>query len=187
MHEIRPSDPILPSEDAVLAFRFNNASLILVLGLAIAMFAALLVFSRRRISMGHMPLVGTDSRAISAACHISPLSKSDDETDGLVGCPDESGGSEVELNGLGPVVENQRLMDSESKSRCESEAAVVRTGVSRSLLKWGIVRMPQEWHNAPDDLEEDVVPPGAELVHMSFGTRLDNVEVPKEGQLYIFL
>jgi len=183
MHEIRPSDPILPSEDAVLAFRFNNASLILVLGLAIAMFAALLVLSRRRISMGHIPLVGTDSRAISAACHISPLSKASKE---LVVCRDESGGCEVELNGLDSALENQGLMKPDTEPGVESKSAAVRAEVSRSLLKWGIVRMPQEWY-ASDDLEDNAVPSGAELAHMSFGTKLDNVEAPKEGNSYIFL
>lgn len=187
MHEIRPSDPILPSEDAVLAFRFNNASLILVLGLAIAMFAALLILSRRRISMGHMPLVGTDSRAISAACHVSPLSKASKELDDFVVCRDESGGSEAELNGLGSVVENQGLMESETEPGVESKSAVVRAEVSRSLLKWGIVRMSQAWYKASDDLEDNATPSEAEVVHMSFGTKLDNVETPKEGNWYIFL
>ena len=187
MHEIRPSDPILPSEDAVLAFRFNNASLILVLGLAIAMFVALLTLSRRRISMGHMPLVGTDSRAISAACHISPLSRAGDESEGFIGCQDESGGSEVELNGLDSTVENQGLMESESEPKSHSELALVRVEVSRSLLKWGIVRMPQEWYNASDNLEENAVPSEAQLAHMSFGTKLDNAETPKEDNCYVFL
>lgn len=187
MHEIRLSDPILPSEDAVLAFRFNNASLILVLGLAIAMFAALLALSRRNISMGHMPLVGTDSRAISAACHISPLSKADGGYECSIGCQDESGGSEVELNGLDLVVENQGLMESEGEAKGESEFAATRVEVSRSLLKWGIVRMPQEWYHAWDDLEGHAVPPETQLAHMSFGTKLDSVEAPKEGSWYIFL
>lgn len=187
MHEIRPSDPILPSEDAVLAFRFNNASLILILGLAIAMFAALLILSRRRISMGHMPLVGTDSRAISAACHVSPLSKASKELDDFVVSRDESGGSEVELNGLDSVVENQGLMEPETEAGVKSKLAVVRVEVSRSLLKWGMVRMPEEWYKASDDLADAAVHSGAQLAHMSFGTKLDNVEEPKEGNWYIFL
>jgi hypothetical protein len=187
MHEIRPSDPILPSEDAVLAFRFNNASLILVLGLAMAMFVALLALSRRRISMGHMPLVGTDSRAISAACHISPLSRAGDGSDGFGGCQIESGGSEVELNGLGSTVENQSLMESESEPKSNSELAVVRVEVSRSLLKRGIVRMPHGWYSVSDDLEENAVPSWAQIAHMSFVPKLDNVETPKEGNWYVFL
>lgn len=73
--------------------------------------------------------------------------------------------------------------------------------ISRSLLLWGVVEMPEEWYgrngletgtdstdDAADDGDNDVDPAAqeAQVVHMSFGTLLDRVAAPEEGRCYLF-
>ena len=77
---------------------------------------------------GHMPLVGPDSRAIAAACHVSPFSKAP---------LDEQKGGEGE--------------GYERVSMADEEGHGGLLAVSRSLLSWGVVKMPQAWYDAHVD------------------------------------
>ena len=109
---------------------------------------------------GHMPPVGSDSRAIAAACHVSPLSKAP---------LDEQKGGEGE--GYEPV------------SMADKEGHGGLLAVSRSLLSWGVVKMPQAWYDAHVDRRN--APESRRAVeHLSFGTSLDGVKKPIRGRLY---
>ena len=109
---------------------------------------------------GHMPPVGSDSRAIAAACHVSPLSKAP---------LDEQKGGEGE--GYEPV------------SMADEEGHGGLLAVSRSLLSWGVVKMPQAWYDAHVDRRN--APESRRAgEHLSFGTSLDGVKKPIRGRLY---
>lgn len=107
-----------------------------------------------------MPLVGSDSRAIAAACHVSPLAKA---------LPEEQAGRKGD--GYEPV------------SIADEEGHGGLIAVSRSLLSWGVVEMPQAWHdsqfNQLNGSESRQV-----VEHLSFGTLLDDVKKPIKGHLY---
>jgi hypothetical protein len=109
---------------------------------------------------GHVPPVGSDSQAIAAACHVSPLSKAP---------LDEQKGGEGE--GYEPV------------SMADEEGHGGLLAVSRSLLSWGVVKMPQAWYDAHVDRRN--APESRRAVeHLSFGTSLDGVKKPIRGRLY---
>ncbi|USP82143.1 hypothetical protein yc1106_09417 [Curvularia clavata] len=71
---------------------------------------------------GHMPPIGSDSQAIAAACHVSPLSKAP--------LNERTGGKGA---GYEPL------------SMADEEGYGGLLAVSRSLLSWGVVKMPQAW------------------------------------------
>jgi len=107
-----------------------------------------------------MPPIGSDSRAIAAACHVSPLSKApiSEQTDG-------------KGEGYEPV------------SMAEEEGHNSLLAVSRSLLSWGVVKMPQDWYDAQEDRRSG--PESRRPVeHLSFGTALDGVKKPIRGRFY---
>lgn len=191
-------------EGTDLNVRFSSATLILVVSLLVAMTVVLVGLSFRKLP-GYMPIVGTNSRRIAAACHVSPLSEPDEKpqesdeeppitpaganlTDSEIPLMDMrtntsvtsrheegDGGDEEEYHGLDP--ETARL-----------------TKISRGLLSWGIVRMPDEWYTSLSDTVpesdrgagSDLISPGYKLEHMSFGTPSDNVKPPKDGAWYVF-
>jgi len=107
-----------------------------------------------------MPPIGSDSRAIAAACHVSPLSKAPfNEETGQKG------------EGYEPV------------SMAEEEGNRGLVAVSRSLLSWGVVEMPQAWYDAQEDRRSG--PESRRPVeHLSFGTALDGVKKPIRGRFY---
>ena len=109
---------------------------------------------------GHMPPIGSDSRDIAAACHVSPLAKAplSEQTDG-------------EGEGYEPV----SMADEEGNGRL--------LAVSRSLLSWGVVEMPEAWYDAQVHQQND--PEIRRTVgHLSFGTTLDVVKRPIRGRFY---
>jgi len=107
-----------------------------------------------------MPLVGSDSRAIAAACHVSPLAKAP---------PEE------QADGKGDGYEPVSIADEEGHGGL--------IAVSRSLLLWGVVEMPQAWYhsqfNQSNGLENRRV-----VEHLSFGTLLDDIKKPVKEHLY---
>lgn len=107
-----------------------------------------------------MPPVGSDSRAIAAACHVSSRAKAslDDQMTGK--------GEEHELI-----------------STANEEGRGTLLAVSRSLLKWGVVAMPQAWYDA--HVNQLIDSESRRVVgHLSFGTSLDDVKRPINGHLY---
>jgi hypothetical protein len=109
---------------------------------------------------GYIPTVGSDSRAIAAACHVSPLAKAP---------------LNEQTGGKGKGYEPVSMADEEGHSGL--------LAVSRSLLSWGIVKMPQACYDA--QMNQPSGPENCRTVkHLSFGTLLDDVRKPMKGQLY---
>ena len=171
---------------------------------------------------GHMPLVGTNSRAIAAACHVSPLSTSE-ATDSELGSVDlGTAGAESEVAAAiatkFTITTTTRDMRNEEEMDYQGMTAEVArlTRISRTLLSWGIVPMPDEWYREHQTLTARDTDPSAsdavaltsatgndgmdcadgpaleasnssfEVAHLSFGTPLDGVTAPKEGRWYLF-
>ncbi|KAH6875225.1 hypothetical protein BKA58DRAFT_379442 [Alternaria rosae] len=109
---------------------------------------------------GYMPPVGSDSQAIAAACHVSPLAKAP---------------LSEQMEGKGEGYEPVSMADEEGNSGL--------LAVSRSLLSWGVVKMPQDWYDAQVD-RRDSSGTGRPVEHLSFGTALDGVKRPIRGRFY---
>lgn len=65
---------------------------------------------------------------------------------------------------------------SEESDEMDGESSSFKK-LARSKIRWGVVKMPPEWH-AEWDNEDDVVE------HLSFGVEEDDVESPEPGRLY---
>lgn len=113
-----------------------------------------------------MPIVGGNSCAISAACHISSLSKALLE-------PDVMGRSDY-TDSKGTFVEDDGFLEH------EYDELILGSDMSQSLLKWGIVQMPEEWYESHQPVDD-----GIELAHLSFGSISDDVKPLEEGKTYL--
>lgn len=142
---------------------------------------------------GNTTVVGSESLAISAACHVSVLSMA------AHGDSDENG-SRQDLNrsDIGRVDDMSDHIDAEAGGyqvdghvRLLAHEARIshsfpsttstddqrRLALSRGRIKWGEVQMPPEWYRQYDGLPEPIR-------HLSFGVEGDDVQEPEEGQWY---
>jgi hypothetical protein len=163
---------------------------------------------------GNTIVVGSDSLAISAAYHVSVLSKA---------VQHDSNGSSIWES----IIESTELVDRLPRSSFEVGQAISkvdhryqshtinrsdqiadtepgidqnaeafslitqdryiyttvlpedeqRLSISRSLIRWGEVKMPAEWYAQYDGLPEPVG-------HLSFDIKAGDVEEPKDGRWY---
>lgn len=67
----------------------------------------------------------------------------------------------------------------EDGSDSEEDDAQFRINISRSRIRWGVVRMPEEFYAQFEDLEG-----GAKLDHLSFGIEQQAVTAPEPGHFY---
>lgn len=118
-----------------------------------------------RPTIGNMPVVGSNSLAIAANCRISPLSKVP-RSFAVSG-----NGFETELEELMPP----SFQGPQTRSDPEDPRDMIY-----SRLKWGEVKMPDEWYDQGDETREVY----GEVGHLSFGTVMDDPQPPKEGRWY---
>ncbi|KAF6832925.1 hypothetical protein CPLU01_05874 [Colletotrichum plurivorum] len=114
-----------------------------------------------------MPLVGSNSLAILAACRVSPLSKAPRGLASKDGDPD----TELEELTLRP---EPAAEDPEG-----GEKAVARDDIVLYPLKWGEVKMPEDGYLQDDGLEE-----AGGVGHLGFGTVEDDPQPPTNGCRY---
>ncbi len=167
------------------------------------MAVTLVALSVRKLpGSGHMPVVGTSSQAIAAACHVSPLSRAEDfdvKEDGKRAENPSTKVGGVKAKFKFRLGSETRTKEKHEEKRKEAELEyqdmdpeMARlTRISRSLLSWGIVPMPEGWSQevgpaATESLSRTSSSQDVEVVHMSFGTRLDGVTAPEEGKWYLF-
>ncbi|KAM7214239.1 hypothetical protein V8F06_010356 [Rhypophila decipiens] len=233
---VKGYDPNLP-ENSALQLRYSMTAHITVLMICTTMALVLLALSLRAVSSSKkntmvMPPVGTSSRAISGACHVSPLSKTERDLDEyqVVSSDNEesykpSPSSLAREVAVGKKKQNSSFtirplrnwtfgsrkntgihvwaddQDLESSAEAGLDPEKVRlTRISRGLLVWGIVEMPEDWYSrnqntsGADDAGDSVsgtfdpAPASyeeAQVIHMSFGTPLDRVTAPEEGRWYL--
>ncbi|KAK7755073.1 hypothetical protein SLS62_002888 [Diatrype stigma] len=159
---VRVEDPDLPP-DSILALRFSTGPMLLValISAILLIFLALILYRKLPSSM---PIVGGNSAAISAACHVSPLSKVSPELD-------------AKRTSDYIVTEGTSL---EHDGFLEHGGLTLRSDMSQSLMKWGILQMPKEWYDSHQPVDD-----GVELAHLSFGDISNDVK-PPEGRTYLF-
>ncbi|KAI1418430.1 hypothetical protein F5Y13DRAFT_176522 [Hypoxylon sp. FL1857] len=217
------NDPSLPPNTAV-AVGYSSWSL---LGMVITSCVLILV----PIALSIKPLpsnivnIGSNSLALSAACHVSPLSHAvKARSDSLMlESPATSkfdppptpqfperprtllagdaysyegiGGDGFEMQRLSPVsnvttrqssqlsLSSKRLLPDRDRSSEDSTNSGddpqggTFAKLARSKIRWGVVKMPPEWHAEYDD---ESGPVG----HLSFGVEEDDVQSPEPGELY---
>lgn len=142
---------------------------------------------------GNTTVVGSESLAISAACHVSvlPIATHDDSDEGnnrqdlnisdTRRVADISDHIDAEAGGY-HIDDHVRLLAHEatishSFSSKNSTDDQQRSPLSQGRIKWGEVKMPPEWYRQYDGLPEPVR-------HLSFGLEGDDVQEPEDGQWY---
>lgn len=137
---------------------------------------------------GNTTVVGSESLAISAACHVSVRSVAahDDSDEGnnrqdlnisdTRRVADISDHIDAEAGGY-QVDDHVRLLAHEATSSTTSADDQRRLLLSQGRIKWGEVQMSPEWYRQYDGLPEPVR-------HLSFGLEGDDVQEPEDGQWY---
>ncbi|KAI1477430.1 hypothetical protein F4774DRAFT_196462 [Daldinia eschscholtzii] len=215
------ADPSLPPTTAV-ALGYSGYSLLVMLTVSCFLILLPAILSLKKLP-SNMVIIGSNSLALSAACHVSrlsyavtssrepiftdvPTSSRFDHSPTLKSpmrshtpFPDEtyadqrSGNDSIEMQNLTPMLSTTPLQSlwqssSSKKSLLErpeedlSEAGGEQpesqfTKLARSKIRWGVVKMPPEWHAEYDNDD-------APVEHLSFGVEEDEVTPPEPGRLY---
>jgi hypothetical protein len=145
----------------------------LLILLSIVMLLILIGLFVRRLP-GNMPLVGCNSKAIAAACQVSPVST----VDSSLYRGEKKDNKEKKQESSMSDSQRQAAEGAETGEVVLTDQADLRVKISQCLLKWGVVPMTPEWHAMRAVGEQD----GCTVVHLSFGTILDDVRPPAEGE-----
>lgn len=192
--------------DSWAALGYSTLSIKIMLALSTALIFVPPVLGLWRLPP-HSLLVGSNSLALAAACHISPLTgQRPPHTDAAP--PGLKTLTLVAQQAVALSPESRRLISSTSpppdvpdgggftgakqmvrtyhgggasEEDCERRA-VVLVKVSQSKLKWGVVRMPEDWGA---DYPRVGGGGASSVGHISFGTFEDgDVEAPVDGRRY---
>ncbi|KAL5597141.1 hypothetical protein FOBRF1_010934 [Fusarium oxysporum] len=140
---------------------------------AIVVFAVVicvpLLLSMRRLP-GDMVIVGSNSLAIAAACHVSKASKVD-----ISDCS-----SKTDTSGRETGMELTIYPHHRDEEGDDVRTLSVYARIAESKVKWGVVRMEDSFYNELKD-EVDV----NEIGHLSFGVQDDAVGKPEFQKWYI--
>ena len=169
------------SEDVAMTIGYSLRAMVVTLVLGVLAICVPIALGMKRLH-GEMPVVGSNSMAISAACHVVlPVSGNKSAVSGA-GYQEEDSqfqvigvgssapgigavGEELELERL-PMFREQSLVDAD-----QSDELMERETLSRGLLRWGVV-------DAGDGV--DIDPIG----HLSFGRSGQVLGEPAPGRLY---
>lgn len=127
-------------------------------------------------------IVGSNSFAIAAACHVSPIvgggvptaSTRSSEMENL-----QSDGG-IELRRLiepSPSRETRYSDCTTRPSKTAEERRIALREVAQSKIRWSVVKMPEKW-------TERLRRKGSLVEHTSFGVEEDEVDDPVEGHWY---
>lgn len=173
-------DTSLPANAAVAIGTASLPVLILtILGAIMILWPILL---SRKVLPGYMPIVGSNSLAISAACRVSPLAQ-----------VPRSEGHEIGEDAKQPAHKHVDRIPTDDSTRRDNEleelvppaetSPEVEEGcggagdIALHPLKWGEVKMPEDWYTQEgQDLDN--------VGHLSFGTVLDDPQPPVNGRWY---
>ncbi|KAI0836750.1 hypothetical protein F5Y06DRAFT_288376 [Hypoxylon sp. FL0890] len=216
-------DPSLPPNTAI-AVGYSSWSLLGMLVTSCVLILVPIALSLKRLP-SNMVNIGSNSLALSAACHVSPLSHAIkprpnpliSESPGtskfdLQPAPQSSiqprtilggeayiyegiGSGGIEMQTLSPSpnmttrqssqvsLSSKRLLPDRDRSSEDSTGSEDEqqdgsfARLARSKIRWGVVKMPPEWH-----AEYDTV--AGPVEHLSFGVEEDDVQPPEPGELY---
>ncbi|KAF0324135.1 hypothetical protein GQ607_008565 [Colletotrichum asianum] len=160
-------DPISLPPNTVVGLGTASLPVLLLAVIGGIMMIIPIILSRKQLA-GYMPIVGSNSMAMAAACRVSPIAKIPTRID------HDDEGQATELEELRPA---SSIAVSEEGPSAPSQS----TGMSLFFLRWGEVEMPKSWYERVElDGQE-----AAEIGHLSFGTVLDEPKPPKEGRFYV--
>ncbi|RYP61866.1 hypothetical protein DL771_009985 [Monosporascus sp. 5C6A] len=191
-------DPSLPPT-TVTEVGYSVWSLFILMVTCLILICIPVVLSLKRLPIDIVN-VGSNSLAISAACHVSPLSyavqkspvldiPSSSESDlfparcvamelrnwaGVDGYDDDRGG--IHLHKTPDRVSSKHSLISKTAGEEDvyaDEGVFVK--LSRSKLRWGVVKMPPSWYEFDGEVQVE---------HLSFGVREDGVSSPVPGHWY---
>ncbi|OTA69970.1 hypothetical protein K449DRAFT_360814 [Hypoxylon sp. EC38] len=217
------NDPSLPPNTAV-AVGYSSWSLLGLLIVSCILILVPIILSLKRLP-SNMVHIGSNSLALSAACHVSPLSRavkarsnpllSESPTMSNSNLPlapqclepprtlfegeaysyEGIGNNSIEMQYLTPIsntttrqpsqlsLSSRRLLpdhdrcSEDSTDSGDDQQGSPYTKLVRSKIRWGVVKMPPEWHAEYDN---EAGPVG----HLSFGVEEDDVQSPELGELY---
>lgn len=149
------TDPTSLPEDAVITISVSPAFSLAFLIVGVISMLLTVTLSTQKLR-GKMPIVGSNSLAIAAACRVSPLAK----THG-----DFRREHEMQTAEAGEPILAPNDDSGLERSDSTQEIALCR-------LKWGEVRMPDNWYF------------GMRVGHLSFGSIFDDPQPPTYGRLY---
>ncbi|KAJ3563776.1 hypothetical protein NPX13_g8079 [Xylaria arbuscula] len=181
------NDPSLPADAATLVGYSPGALLTLMI---VSIILALIppIWSLLVRLPPNIVIPGCNSLALSAACHVSDTScvamKLTDEYDGLAS-PEPSAFSLQRLgkHSLGRSNAKYELLAEDTQDSSLDDVDFEKNGdthlekIAQSKLRWGVVRMPQEWFSKYGY-------DAASVGHLGFDTREDGVAPPLWGHLY---
>ncbi len=169
------------SEDVAMTIGYSLRAMVVTLVLGVLAVCVPIALGMRRLH-GEMPVVGSNSMAISAACHVVlPVSGSKSaissagyqEVDSqfqVIGVGSSAPGigdvgEDIELERL-PMFHERALIDA-----AQSDELMEREALSKCLLRWGVV-------DAGDGVDMD------SIGHLSFGRSGQVLGEPVPGRLY---
>ncbi|KAF6813180.1 hypothetical protein CPLU01_14710 [Colletotrichum plurivorum] len=166
--------------DAVVAIGTASLPVLILTVLGAVMILWPILLSRKALP-GYMPIVGSNSLAIMAACRVSPLAQVPREDGHEIGevmkqvahssvdrTPADDTTQDTELEELVPPAETSPKV----KEGCGGAV-----DIALHPLKWGQVKMPEDWYTQEgQDLDN--------VGHLSFGTVLDDPQPPVNGRWY---
>lgn len=183
------SDSSLPS-DVTLAIGVSVWS-IFILALAAFLLPCIPIFLSLLKLPADMTVVGSNSLAISAACHVSPLSHAASKepfmdtrsskvgSKGIVtGHRYNTGQTHIPgyLNHPSSLTSPEEPLMSKEIHNYESGVEdSIFSNLARSKLRWGEVQMPQSWYRFNSRTP---------VQHLSFGVQEDTVLPPAPGRWY---
>ncbi|KAI0533756.1 hypothetical protein GGR58DRAFT_485453 [Xylaria digitata] len=179
-------------ENAAVLIGYSPISLLVVPIVATILITIPIILSFKKLPP-NMVIVGSNSLAISAACHASSLSRAtlDNRAQDI---PRDGGGISEEVNDGGLTETRQRqsseYTDVESTSMLHNHDPESMLGdnegvsknldvlgrIARSKIRWGVVKMPPEWYTTFTQNDE--------VEHLSFGVEKDEVSSPEPGRWY---
>ncbi|KAF6804937.1 hypothetical protein CSOJ01_09840 [Colletotrichum sojae] len=149
------NDPTSLPEDAVITLSVSPAASLAFLVVGVVLLLLPVAISAQKLP-GQMPVVGSNSLAIAAACRVSPLAKT--------------------YGDFGREHKMQTAEAGEPIQVPDEDAGVERPDITQDFalyrLKWGEIRMPDYWYF------------GMGLGHLSFGSVFDDPQPPTHGRLY---
>lgn len=168
--------------DSVAALGCSTKSLFTMMTLSIALAFIPPLFGRLSLPRNTV-VVGSNSLAIAAACQVSPLVGQTDEQPWAGKSSSEHMLGHQE-DGIEPwhLIAPSTSLSTPGDQALESwndeekrKATLLR--VSRSKIRWGVVKMPSSW-------AEQFNRRDTEVEHISFGLPEDDVQEPIEGHWY---
>lgn len=181
-----PPDPDLGlSADAFVGVGYSVWAIVAVFLALLVLFAGTVASALRRLP-GNMPLVGSNSAAMAAACgRATPTptavaEMSPERAESGLGAREKIGllDQSTEYENYLDDGETAASFDPRSSSDANPKPDLLLLAMAQSEVRWGAVAVPPELQGKFGDV-------GAFLGHLGFGMTGDDVQEPQDGRLYV--